>query len=146
MLGRWGTIQPYLWIRGLFNVTDGNFCFSPLCASPIGVYSESYDPALAHCNVTVWNPLGNGLSYEEYDFPMFSLKDDNNTQAIKQVICFPLDVGEYKIVQSHDKLLTHYESKSELASPVVEVRNNALKLFQQQTRSSSCRSHSIALV
>lgn len=86
------------------------------------MYSESYDPALAHCNVTMWNPLGNGLSYEEYDFPMFSLKDDNDTQAIKQVICFPLDVGEYKIVQSHDKLLTHYESKSELASPVVEVR------------------------
>lgn len=86
------------------------------------MYSESYDPALAHCNVTVWNPLGNGLSYEEYDFPMFSLKDDNDTQAIKQVICFPLHVGEYKIVQSHDKLLTHYESKSELASPVVEVR------------------------
>ncbi|XP_006792416.1 nicastrin [Neolamprologus brichardi] len=61
--------------------------FSPHTTCPnenSGVYSESYDPALAHCNVTVWNPLGNGLSYEEYDFPMFSLKDDNDTQAIKQ--------------------------------------------------------------
>lgn len=115
--------------------------FFPLSLPPIGVYSESYDPALAHCNVTKWNPLGNGLSYEEYDFPMFSLKDDNDTQAIKQVICFPLHVGGYKIVQSHDKLLIYYESKSELASLVVEFRNNALKLFQQQTRSSSCRSH-----
>uniref|UniRef100_A0A669FC45 Nicastrin n=1 Tax=Oreochromis niloticus TaxID=8128 RepID=A0A669FC45_ORENI len=61
--------------------------FSPHTTCPnenSGVYSESYDPALAHCNVTKWNPLGNGLSYEEYDFPMFSLKDDNDTQAIKQ--------------------------------------------------------------
>uniref|UniRef100_A0A3Q2NWT4 Nicastrin n=1 Tax=Fundulus heteroclitus TaxID=8078 RepID=A0A3Q2NWT4_FUNHE len=49
-----------------------------------GVYSESYGPTLAHCNTTVWNPLGNGLSYEEFDFPIFSLKDDNDTQLIKQ--------------------------------------------------------------
>ena len=54
---------------------------------PSGVYSESYDPALAHCNMTVWNPLGNGLSYEEYDFPIFSLKDDNDTKVIRQVTC-----------------------------------------------------------
>lgn len=40
---------------------------------------------MAHCNVTVWNPLGNGLSYEEFDFPIFSLKDDNETQIIRQV-------------------------------------------------------------
>lgn len=49
------------------------------------MYSESYDPALSHCNGTVWNPLGNGLSYEEFDFPIFSLKDDNDTQIIRQV-------------------------------------------------------------
>lgn len=41
---------------------------------------------MAHCNMTVWNPLGNGLSYEEFDFPIFSLKDDNETQVIRQVI------------------------------------------------------------
>ncbi|XP_041849097.1 nicastrin [Melanotaenia boesemani] len=61
--------------------------FSPHTTCPnenTGVYSESYDPALAHCNTTVWNPLGNGLSYEEYDFPIFSLKDDNDTQLIRQ--------------------------------------------------------------
>lgn len=51
-----------------------------------GVYSEDYDPAFAHCNVTVWNPLGNGLSYEQFDFPIFSLKDDNETQLIRQVL------------------------------------------------------------
>uniref|UniRef100_A0A671W7D8 Nicastrin n=1 Tax=Sparus aurata TaxID=8175 RepID=A0A671W7D8_SPAAU len=49
-----------------------------------GVYTEEYDPAFAHCNVTMWNPLGNGLSYEEYDFPIFSMKDDNDTQIIRQ--------------------------------------------------------------
>ncbi|KAM7379705.1 hypothetical protein PAMP_005239 [Pampus punctatissimus] len=61
--------------------------FSPHTTCPnenTGVYSEKYDPALAHCNVTVWNPHGNGLSYEEFDFPIFSLKDDNDTQAIRQ--------------------------------------------------------------
>ncbi|XP_070775044.1 nicastrin isoform X1 [Enoplosus armatus] len=61
--------------------------FSPHTTCPnenTGVYSENYDPALAHCNVTVWNPLGNGLSYEEFDFPIFSLKEDNDTQVIRQ--------------------------------------------------------------
>ncbi|CAN9503026.1 unnamed protein product [Ophioblennius macclurei] len=61
--------------------------FSPHHTCPnenSGVYSESYDPALAHCNVTQWNPLGTGLSYEEFDFPIFSLKEDNDTQVIRQ--------------------------------------------------------------
>ncbi|XP_022614040.1 nicastrin [Seriola dumerili] len=61
--------------------------FSPHTPCPnenTGVYSDTYDPAMAHCNVTVWNPLGNGLSYEEFDFPIFSLKDDNDTQVIRQ--------------------------------------------------------------
>uniref|UniRef100_A0A667YLQ2 Nicastrin n=1 Tax=Myripristis murdjan TaxID=586833 RepID=A0A667YLQ2_9TELE len=43
--------------------------FSPHTKCPnenTGVYSESYDPTMAHCNVTVWNPLGNGLSYEDH--------------------------------------------------------------------------------
>ncbi|KAK5860341.1 hypothetical protein PBY51_021828 [Eleginops maclovinus] len=61
--------------------------FSPHTSCPnenTGVYSESYDPALAHCNVTMWNPFGNGLSYEEFDFPIFSMKDDNDSQVIRQ--------------------------------------------------------------
>uniref|UniRef100_A0A3Q3X814 Nicastrin n=1 Tax=Mola mola TaxID=94237 RepID=A0A3Q3X814_MOLML len=61
--------------------------FSPHTTCPnenTGVYSEDYDPIFAHCNITVWNPLGNGLSYEEFDFPIFSLKDDNETQVIRQ--------------------------------------------------------------
>ncbi|KAM3866169.1 nicastrin [Diretmus argenteus] len=61
--------------------------FSPHTTCPnenTGVYSESYDPTMAHCNVTVWNPLGNGLSYEDFDFPIFSLKEDNETEVIRQ--------------------------------------------------------------
>uniref|UniRef100_A0A7N9AW24 Nicastrin n=1 Tax=Mastacembelus armatus TaxID=205130 RepID=A0A7N9AW24_9TELE len=61
--------------------------FSPHTKCPnenTGVYSVKYDPAMAHCNKTLWNPLGNGLSYEEFDFPIFSLKDDNETQVIRQ--------------------------------------------------------------
>uniref|UniRef100_A0AAQ5ZN35 Nicastrin n=1 Tax=Amphiprion ocellaris TaxID=80972 RepID=A0AAQ5ZN35_AMPOC len=57
--------------------------FSPHTSCP-NENTGGYDPTLAHCNVTVWNPLGNGLSYEEYDFPIFSLKDDNDTQVIRQ--------------------------------------------------------------
>ncbi|XP_061696192.1 nicastrin [Syngnathoides biaculeatus] len=66
------------------NPTEG---VSPHTACPnenSGVYSESYDPALAHCNRTLWNPLGSGLSYEEYDFPIFSLNDDNDTRVIRE--------------------------------------------------------------
>ncbi|XP_015255039.1 PREDICTED: nicastrin [Cyprinodon variegatus] len=61
--------------------------FSPHTKCPnenTGVYSENYGPSLAHCNTTEWNPLGNGLSYEDFDFPIFSLKDDNDTQVIRQ--------------------------------------------------------------
>uniref|UniRef100_A0A8C6PLJ7 Nicastrin n=1 Tax=Nothobranchius furzeri TaxID=105023 RepID=A0A8C6PLJ7_NOTFU len=61
--------------------------FSPHASCPnenSGVYTEKYSPSLAHCNATVWNPLGNNLSYEEFDFPIFSLKDDNDTQAMRQ--------------------------------------------------------------
>ncbi|XP_043990609.1 nicastrin [Gambusia affinis] len=66
------------------NPPDG---FSPHTRCPnenTGVYSENYGPGLAHCNTTKWNPLGNGLSYEEFDFPIFSMKDDNDTQLIRQ--------------------------------------------------------------
>ncbi|CAB1317241.1 unnamed protein product [Coregonus sp. 'balchen'] len=61
--------------------------FSPHTTCPnenTGVYSDNYGPNLAHCNSTVWNPLGNGLSYEEFDFPVFSLNEDNETELIKQ--------------------------------------------------------------
>ncbi|XP_035287420.1 nicastrin [Anguilla anguilla] len=63
--------------------------FSPHNTCPnegSGVYSDSYGPDLAGCNGTVWNPLGNGLSYEDFNFPIFSLKEDNETEVIRK--CF----------------------------------------------------------
>uniref|UniRef100_A0A3B3CTR4 Nicastrin n=1 Tax=Oryzias melastigma TaxID=30732 RepID=A0A3B3CTR4_ORYME len=61
--------------------------FSPHTSCPnenTGVYSETYGPSYAHCNVTMWNPLGTGISYEEFDFPIFSVKDDNDTEVIRR--------------------------------------------------------------
>uniref|UniRef100_A0A9J8DIZ5 Nicastrin n=1 Tax=Cyprinus carpio carpio TaxID=630221 RepID=A0A9J8DIZ5_CYPCA len=57
--------------------------FSPHTTCPnqnTGVYGSE----LANCNVTVWNPLGNGLSYEDFSFPVFALKDENQTQVIRK--------------------------------------------------------------
>ncbi|KAJ8272554.1 hypothetical protein GJAV_G00090570 [Gymnothorax javanicus] len=63
--------------------------FSPHNTCPnegTGVYTDSYGPNLAGCNGTVWNPRGNGLSYEEFSFPIFYLKEDNETEVIQN--CF----------------------------------------------------------
>ncbi|XP_028911830.1 nicastrin isoform X1 [Ornithorhynchus anatinus] len=61
--------------------------FSPGLPCPndgFGVYSGSYGPQFAHCNGTVWNPLGSGLAYEDFSFPIFLLQDHNETQLIKE--------------------------------------------------------------
>ncbi|XP_063073094.1 nicastrin [Engraulis encrasicolus] len=63
--------------------------FSPHNTCPnqfTGVYSDSYGPRLADCNGTVWNPLGNGLSFEDFKFPIFSMKEDNQTEVIRKCI------------------------------------------------------------
>lgn len=49
-----------------------------------GLYSLNYGPEYAHCNETLWNPEGNGLSYDDFPFPVFMLKDENETQVIRQ--------------------------------------------------------------
>ncbi|XP_057244305.1 nicastrin-like [Malurus melanocephalus] len=62
--------------------------FSPGLKCPndgFGVYSEDYGPQFSHCNGSVWNPLGSGLSYEQFPFPIFLLEDDNETEVIKQM-------------------------------------------------------------
>nr|XP_023688388.1 nicastrin [Paramormyrops kingsleyae] len=61
--------------------------FSPHNSCPnqgTGVYSKNYGPELADCNTTVWNPLGDGLSYEDFNFPIFSLHEDNDTDIIRK--------------------------------------------------------------
>ncbi|KAL2096866.1 hypothetical protein ACEWY4_006073 [Coilia grayii] len=63
--------------------------FSPHNTCPnqhTGVYSDSYGPRLADCNGTIWNRLGNGLSFEDFKFPIFSLKDDNQTGVIRKCV------------------------------------------------------------
>lgn len=59
------------------------FLFPP-CFS--GVYSSTYGAEYAHCKHVEWNPLGNGLFYEDFSFPIFLLQDENETQVIKQVL------------------------------------------------------------
>ncbi|XP_054847943.1 LOW QUALITY PROTEIN: nicastrin [Eublepharis macularius] len=61
--------------------------FSPASKCPndgFGVYSSDYGPQYAHCNNMEWNPLGNGLFYEDFSFPIFLLQDENETEVIKQ--------------------------------------------------------------
>ncbi|XP_037681505.1 nicastrin isoform X1 [Choloepus didactylus] len=61
--------------------------FSPSVQCPndgFGVYSNSYGPEFAHCKEIEWNPLGDGLAYEDFSFPIFLLEDEKETQVIKQ--------------------------------------------------------------
>ncbi|XP_044122618.1 nicastrin isoform X1 [Neovison vison] len=61
--------------------------FSPSVQCPndgFGIYSNSYGPEFAHCREIQWNPLGDGLAYEDFSFPIFLLEDENETKVIKQ--------------------------------------------------------------
>ncbi|KAM3918891.1 nicastrin isoform 2-T2 [Leptodactylus fuscus] len=49
-----------------------------------GVYTDVHGPQYSHCNGTLWNPLGSGMSYEDFQFPIFLLQDENETEVIKQ--------------------------------------------------------------
>lgn len=75
--------RPYLSYRQLCSLNEFDLLIFSLLP---GVYSNDYGPQYAHCNWTVWNPLGNGISYEDFDFPIFLLEDANETQIIKQVL------------------------------------------------------------
>ncbi|KAM6153434.1 nicastrin [Erethizon dorsatum] len=61
--------------------------FSPSVQCPndgFGVYSNSYGSEFAHCKEKPWNPLGSGLAYEDFSFPIFLLEDEKETKVIKQ--------------------------------------------------------------
>ncbi|XP_072284734.1 nicastrin isoform X2 [Pyxicephalus adspersus] len=49
-----------------------------------GLYTSERGSQYAHCNGTVWNPLGTGFSYEDFSFPIFLLQSENETEVIKQ--------------------------------------------------------------
>ncbi|XP_048476813.1 nicastrin [Rhincodon typus] len=72
--------------------------FSPHLKCPntgSGVYSPDYGPEFVNCNKTLWNPDGNELSYEDFPFPVFLLKDDNETQVIRKVRHHKLQVTSF---------------------------------------------------
>ncbi|KAG8449964.1 hypothetical protein GDO86_016592, partial [Hymenochirus boettgeri] len=61
--------------------------FSPDHKCPndgFGVYTSDHGSQYAHCNNMTWNPLGNELSYNDFQFPIFLLQDENETEVIKQ--------------------------------------------------------------
>ncbi|XP_078065016.1 nicastrin-like, partial [Mustelus asterias] len=61
--------------------------FSPQLKCPnagYGVYSQDYGPEYMNCNTTLWNPNANGLSFEDFPFPIFMLRDQNETQTIRE--------------------------------------------------------------
>ncbi|XP_069806699.1 nicastrin isoform X2 [Dendropsophus ebraccatus] len=49
-----------------------------------GLYTSDHGSQYSHCNGTVWNPLGTGMSYEDFQFPIFLLQDENETEIIRQ--------------------------------------------------------------
>ncbi|XP_018533654.1 nicastrin [Lates calcarifer] len=103
--------------------------FSPHTTCPnenTGVYSETYEPTMANCNMTVWNPLGNGLSYEEFDFPIFSLKDDNDTQVIRQCYLDHNRAGNGSTPQYPLCAMQLYSHMSAVTDTATCMRRNAI--------------------
>ncbi|KAM5129039.1 nicastrin isoform 2-T2 [Mantella aurantiaca] len=49
-----------------------------------GLYTSERGSQYAHCNGSLWNPLGSGFSYEDFSFPVFLLENENETEVIKQ--------------------------------------------------------------
>ncbi|TRZ09202.1 hypothetical protein HGM15179_017905, partial [Zosterops borbonicus] len=68
--------EPKIWDKITFSKSS----------HPSSFYSEAYGPQFAHCNGSLWNPGGSGVSYEDFPFPIFLLEDANETQVIKE--CF----------------------------------------------------------
>ncbi|KAI8480669.1 hypothetical protein Bbelb_416180 [Branchiostoma belcheri] len=61
--------------------------FSPVHKCPndgYGLYKD--DPEYAHCKNTTWNPLGTGLSYLDFDFPISLLL--NQTDVDNLIDCY----------------------------------------------------------
>ncbi|XP_066465123.1 nicastrin isoform X2 [Eleutherodactylus coqui] len=63
---------------------EGSSLDLPCPNDGFGLYTSDHGPQYSHCNGTLWNPLGSGMSYEDFHFPVFLLKDENETEVIKQ--------------------------------------------------------------
>ncbi|XP_070549321.1 nicastrin-like isoform X2 [Ptychodera flava] len=63
--------------------------FSPEHTCPndnFGLYTENKHPDYSHCKKTEWNPLGSGLSFEDYDFPIFVMT--NQSEVNNLIECY----------------------------------------------------------
>ncbi|KAM4662429.1 nicastrin isoform 2-T2 [Discoglossus pictus] len=104
--------------------------FSPDVPCPndgFGVYNSDHGAQYAHCNVTTWNPLGNGFSYEDFDFPIFLLQNKNETEVIKQ--CYrdhniPVNGSAPEYPLCAMQLYSHMHA---VTSTVTCMRRNALQ-------------------
>ncbi|KAM9294561.1 nicastrin [Gastrophryne carolinensis] len=63
---------------------EGSSLDVPCPNDGFGLYSGDHGPQYAHCNGTTWNPMGSGFSYEDFPFPVFLLRNENETEVIKQ--------------------------------------------------------------
>ncbi|XP_061432796.1 nicastrin [Lethenteron reissneri] len=65
-------------------VAPVNFSHDLSCPNDkFGVYE---DTDYAHCRRAVWNPSGSGLALEDFSFPVFLLRDANETSAVLQCV------------------------------------------------------------
>ncbi|KAM8920671.1 nicastrin [Pelodytes ibericus] len=104
--------------------------FSPDLPCPndgFGVYTSDHGSQYAHCNKTTWNPLGNGFSYDDFEFPIFLLRNENETEVIKE--CYrkhniPQNASIPKYPLCAMQLFSHMHA---VTSTVTCMRRNSLQ-------------------
>uniref|UniRef100_A0A8C5R2T5 Nicastrin n=1 Tax=Leptobrachium leishanense TaxID=445787 RepID=A0A8C5R2T5_9ANUR len=85
-------------IAVVFSKSSRPSSFSPDTTCPndgYGLYTDDNGSQYTHCNKTTWNPLGNGISYEDFEFPniLFSLSQcyrDHNVPQNGSAPQYPL--------------------------------------------------------
>ncbi|KAM4690329.1 nicastrin [Rhinophrynus dorsalis] len=105
--------------------------FSPDLQCPnggFGAYTSDHGSQYAHCNGSLWNPLGNGFSYEDFHFPVFLLQDENETEVIKQCyrdhnILLNDSIPQYPLCAM--QLFSHMHAA---ASTVTCMRRNSIQM------------------
>ncbi|XP_077985651.1 nicastrin-like [Glandiceps talaboti] len=61
--------------------------FSPDYSCPnanYGLYTEDLNPDYSDCKTRTWNPWGSGISFADYDFPIFALTNITEVQSLIQ--------------------------------------------------------------
>lgn len=82
--GRVAGVLVMLHQPGVSPAAPANFSHDLSCPNDrFGVYE---DTDYAHCRDAVWNPWGSGLALEDFPFPVFLLRDANETNAVLQCV------------------------------------------------------------